>query len=58
MLQAQNELRNLRRRKMKIINSLNEREIELLNKINIKIEDRDYNLEEIDELKEKNCSRC
>lgn len=42
---------------MKIINNLNKREIELLNKINIKIEDRDYNWKEIDELKEKNCTR-
>ncbi len=38
---------------MKIINNLNEREIELLSKINIKIEDREYDWEEIEELKEK-----
>jgi hypothetical protein len=38
---------------MKIINNLNEREIELLSKIDIEIEDRDYDWEEIEELKEK-----
>jgi hypothetical protein len=38
---------------MKIIKSLNEREIELLSKIDIHIEDREYDWEEIEELKEK-----
>ena len=37
---------------MKIINKLNERELELLNKIDIIIEDRDYQWEEIDDIKE------
>lgn len=38
---------------MKVKNSLNEREIELLNKINIEIEDREYNFEELEEIKEE-----
>ena len=38
---------------MKIINNLSKREIELLNKIDIDIEDREYNWEEIDDIKEK-----
>lgn len=38
---------------MKIINRLNERELELLNKINIKIKDREYYLEELEEIKEE-----
>ncbi len=37
---------------MKIINKLNERELELLKKIDIIIEDRDYQWEEIEDLKE------
>lgn len=37
---------------MKIINRLNERELELLSKINIKIEDRDYKWQEIEDIKE------
>lgn len=38
---------------MKVKNSLNKREIELLNKINIEIEDREYNFEELEEIKEE-----
>lgn len=37
---------------MRIIKKLNEKEIELLNKIDIKIEDREYDWEEIEELKD------
>lgn len=37
---------------MKIRNNLNEKEIELLKKINIKIEDRDYDIEELENIKE------
>lgn len=37
---------------MKIINKLNERELELLKKIDIIIKDRDYQWEEIEDLKE------
>lgn len=37
---------------MKIKNSLNEKEIELLKKINIEIEDRDYDFDEIEDIKE------
>lgn len=37
---------------MKILNKLNKRELELLDKINIKIEDRDYTWSELEELKE------
>ena len=37
---------------MKIIDKLNEKELELLSKINIKIEDREYEWEEIEEIKE------
>ena len=38
--------------KMKILNKLNEREKELLNKIDINIEDRDYYSDELEEIKE------
>lgn len=38
---------------MKIKNSLKQKEIELLNKINIKIEDREYYFEELEEIKEE-----
>ena len=38
---------------MKIIKSLDKREIELLDKINIKIEDREYYFEELEEIKEE-----
>lgn len=37
---------------MKIKNKLNERELELLNKINIIIENREYNWEELEEIKD------
>ena len=37
---------------MKILNELNKRELELLNRINIKIEDREYTWSELEELKE------
>ena len=37
---------------MKIKNKLNEKELELLNKINIIIEDREYNWEDLEEIKE------
>ena len=37
---------------MKIINRLNEREKELLKKIDINIEDRDYYSEELEEIKD------
>jgi len=37
---------------MVIKNRLNEEEIELLNKINIKIEDKDYDLDELEDIKE------
>ena len=38
---------------MKILNKLNKRELELLDKIGIKIEDREYKWSELEELKEK-----
>lgn len=37
---------------MKIKNRLNEKEIELLDKINIKIEDKDYDFDELEDIKE------
>lgn len=37
---------------MKILNKLNKRELELLDKINIKIENREYTWSEIEQLKE------
>ena len=37
---------------MKILEKLNQRELELLKKIDIIIEDRDYEWEEIEEIKE------
>lgn len=37
---------------MKIKSRLNEKEIELLNKINIEIEDKDYDLDELEDIKE------
>lgn len=37
---------------MKILDRLNKRDLELLDKINIKIEDREYNWSELEELKE------
>ena len=37
---------------MKILEKLNQRELELLKKIDIIIEDRDYELEELEEIKE------
>lgn len=37
---------------MKILNKLNKRELELLNKINIRIEDKEYTWSELEELKE------
>lgn len=38
---------------MEIKNRLNKRELELLSKINIKIEDREYYFEELEEIKEE-----
>lgn len=37
---------------MKILNKLSKRELELLDKINIKIEDREYTWSELEKLKE------